>query len=114
MHELSIAMSILELAQEEAERRRCRIEAIHVEVGVLSGVVPDAVVYAYELAREETEFETCRLVIEDVPVVGYCPACETDRPARSSNWLRCAQCDGPLSEVRQGRELQVSALELCE
>jgi hydrogenase nickel incorporation protein HypA/HybF len=67
MHELSIALSVLEMAQEEAERRRCRIEAIYLKVGALSGVVPDALLSAYELAREKTEFETCRLVIEDVP-----------------------------------------------
>ncbi len=114
MHELSIAMSILEVVREEVAQRRCHVEAIHLKIGALSGVVPEALASAYELARYDTEFETCRLVIEDVPAVGYCPACTADRPAQSAGWLRCAECDGVLSELRQGRELQVSALEISE
>ncbi len=114
MHELSIALSILEAAQEEAERRHCNVEAIHLKVGALSGVVPEALLSAYELAREQTEFETCRLVIEEVPVTGYCPACGAERVAQSANWLRCAECGGTLAEVRQGRELELCALEISQ
>jgi hydrogenase nickel incorporation protein HypA/HybF len=65
MHELSIAMSILDLAEEEAEKHgEKQITAIHVKVGELSGVVAEALSNAYELAREQTRFEHCRLVIE--------------------------------------------------
>ncbi|MCU1221680.1 MAG: hypA, partial [Candidatus Angelobacter sp.] len=42
MHELSIAMSIVEMAEEEAERRGVRISAVHLTLGLLSGVVKDA------------------------------------------------------------------------
>ena len=68
MHELSIAMSLLELVEEESERRgNVHVEAIHLKLGALSGVVKQALVSAYELASEQTEFATCRLVIEDTP-----------------------------------------------
>jgi hydrogenase nickel incorporation protein HypA/HybF len=39
MHELSIAMSIVELAEEEAERRGVQVTAVHLKLGALSGVV---------------------------------------------------------------------------
>ena len=108
-------MSILDVAQEEADRRGgVRVEAIHVKIGALSGVVSEALISAYELAREQTEFADCRLVVEDVPATVYCPTCRAERPVRSVQWFRCAECDGPVSEVVQGRELQVSALELAE
>ena len=42
MHELSIAMSIVELAEEEAERRGVHINAVHLKLGALSGVVKEA------------------------------------------------------------------------
>lgn len=68
MHELSIAMSILESVQEEVEQRGCgSVEAIHLRVGELSGVVPDALSFAYEVAVQETPFARSRLVIEAVP-----------------------------------------------
>ncbi len=42
MHELSIAMSIVELAEEEAERRSVQVNAVHLKLGALSGVVKEA------------------------------------------------------------------------
>lgn len=101
------------MAQEESdERGGAGIEAIHVKIGPLSGVVSEALESAYDLARENTRFERCRLVIEDVPVVVYCPKCAAERPVRSLQWFCCAECDTPVLEVIHGRELQVSALEL--
>ena len=68
MHELSIAMSILDLAEEEALKHDgARVSAIHVKIGEMSGVVAQALTNAYELAREQTPFEQCRLVIEQTP-----------------------------------------------
>jgi hydrogenase nickel incorporation protein HypA/HybF len=68
MHELSIAMSILDIAQEEVDRRgNPRVEAIHLRIGKMSGIVKEALLAAYELASEQTPFAQARLVIEDVP-----------------------------------------------
>jgi hydrogenase nickel incorporation protein HypA/HybF len=115
MHELSIAMSILDLAQEEsAKRDGAAVEAIHLQLGALSGVVPAALVSAYELAREQTPLAKCRLVIEDVPVTIFCPQCQAERPVRSQQWFCCAECGAPASEVVRGRELLVTALELTQ
>ena len=114
MHELSIALSILEVAQEESDRRGgIAVEAIYVRIGVLSGVVPAALVFSYELARENTAFENCRLIIEDVAVVVYCPKCRAERASKSPELYCCAECGTPASEIVRGRELQIRALELA-
>lgn len=68
MHELSIAMSILDIAQEEAERRgNPRVEAIHLRIGRMSGIVKEALLSAYELAAEQTPFAQSKLIFEDMP-----------------------------------------------
>ena len=55
MHELSIAMSILDVAGEEVEHHGgARVEAIHIRLGPLAGVVKEALLSAYELASERT------------------------------------------------------------
>jgi hydrogenase nickel incorporation protein HypA/HybF len=112
MHELSIAMSILEMAEEEAGSRNAGIDAIHVKLGPLSGVVKEALEGAYELARAETSLESTRLVIEEVPILIYCPRCQAPRRVPSMQQLSCIDCETLSSEVVQGRELQVVALEL--
>jgi hydrogenase nickel incorporation protein HypA/HybF len=54
MHELSIAMSIVELAEEEAEQRGVQIEAVHLKLGALVGIVKEALLSCYEMACENT------------------------------------------------------------
>ena len=73
MHELSIAMSIVDMAQEEAERRDVTIDAVYLELGPLSGVVADALLFSYEMACSGTALEGSRLVIKEVPIEVYCP-----------------------------------------
>jgi hydrogenase nickel incorporation protein HypA/HybF len=113
MHELSIALSLLDLAAEEAERRGgARVAAIHLRLGPLSGVVKEALRSAYDLAREGTDLDKAELVIEDVPLTAYCPACAAERAPPSPQNLYCPDCGTPTSEVVRGRELEVVALEI--
>ena len=112
MHELSIAMSIVELAQEEAERRGARIDAVHLKLGALSGVVKEALLSSYEMACEDTPLQGSRLVFEEVPVVVFCPNCQQQRTLSAVQWFCCSECGTPVSEIVQGRELEVTALEI--
>jgi len=115
MHELSIALAILDAAAEEAERRGgVLVDAIHVRVGPLSGVVKEALLSAYELAREPSPLAACQLVVEEVPVVVYCDCCAMERPVESIQSLRCLYCGSPSAKVVSGRELEITALEIQE
>lgn len=115
MHELSIALAILDAASDEAERRGgASITAIHVRVGLLSGVSKDALLSAYDLARENSPFAAAELVVEDVPVVVYCDRCRADRPIESIQSFRCASCGAQSANVKSGRELEITALEIQE
>ena len=112
MHELSIALSILEIAREEAERHGGRVAAVHLRLGPLSGVVREALVSAYDLAREGTPEASADLIVEEVPVVAYCPTCGSERTLASMQELCCPACGTPTPEVVGGRELEVVALEI--
>lgn len=114
MHELSIAMSIVECAQEEADRRGVQVMAVHFRLGLLSGVVKDALLSSYEMAVDGTALEGSRLVVEDVPVEVYCPDCKVQRPVRSIQWFCCSECGAMTSEVVHGKELELVALEVAE
>ncbi len=54
MHELSIAMSIVEMAEEEAQLRNVKVSAVHLKLGKLSGVVKDALLSSYGMACDGT------------------------------------------------------------
>jgi hydrogenase nickel incorporation protein HypA/HybF len=113
MHELSIAMSILELAAEEAERHGGgAVAAIHLRLGPLSGVVPEALRSAYDLARENSPLSQAELVIEEVALEAYCPVCCAERTLDTAQHLCCPACGTPTPEILRGRELEITALEI--
>ena len=112
MHELSIAMSIVDMAQEEAESRDVLIDAVYLELGLLSGVVADALLFSYEIACSGTRLEGSRLVIKEVPIEVYCPTCRVQRTLPSMQWFYCPECGGSTSDVIHGKELAITALEV--
>lgn len=67
MHELSIALSMIDLASEEVDRRGGgRVTALHLKLGSLSGVVKEALTFSYEIACQGTPLEGSQLVIEEL------------------------------------------------
>ncbi len=114
MHELSIALSILDRVEEEAARRGYSIvKAVHVRLGGLSGVIKTALASAFDLAREGTALAECELVVEESPVILHCAACQADQPVPSIQEICCPICGGCDVEVIGGRELEVTALEIA-
>jgi hydrogenase nickel incorporation protein HypA/HybF len=115
MHELSIAMSIVDVAQEESQRRGgVQIKAVHLRLGLLSGVVKDALLSSYEMACEETALQGSQLIVEEVPVVVFCRQCNAQRPAHSTQMFCCSECGTPTGEIVHGKELLVVGLEVEE
>jgi hydrogenase nickel incorporation protein HypA/HybF len=111
MHELSICLSILDVAAEEAERHAGRVASVHLKLGPFSGVVTEALRSAWLLAREGTPLEGADLVVEEVPLVVWCPVCaEEQKPASCE--LCCPSCGSPTPQVVTGRELEVVSLEI--
>lgn len=115
MHELSIAMSLIDAACEEAERLGgVRVKALHVRLGPLSGVVREALLFSFEVAAADTEIAGAKLLIEDVPLVVMCQTCDKERTLESVQRFRCPVCGSPTPDVITGRELQLFAMEIDE
>jgi hydrogenase nickel incorporation protein HypA/HybF len=114
MHELSIALSILDAVADQAIRRGSRVSVVHVKIGPLSGVAPATLGTAFESAREGTDFARCRLMIEETQLMIHCPKCATDQPALSIQKMVCAVCGTASSDIVSGRELELFAMEMSE
>lgn len=113
MHELSIALSIIDGVLEHAKKQGdVHVEAVHLKLGTSSGVDKDALEFSYGIACEGTPLEGSRLVIEQVPIIMYCPTCNSKRSIPSPQQLHCPECHCPALDVRGGRELEITALEI--
>jgi hydrogenase nickel incorporation protein HypA/HybF len=114
MHELSIAMGIVDAALEESRQRGLQVSAVHLRLGALSGVVKDALMFSYEVACQDTALQGSRLIVEEVPVVVFCPRCDQQRALSSIQSFACPECGAPTNDILQGKELEVFALEVQE
>ncbi|MFZ3329102.1 MAG: hydrogenase maturation nickel metallochaperone HypA [Candidatus Acidiferrales bacterium] len=115
MHELSIAMSIVDMAQEELEQHKGKqVHAVHLKLGRLTGVVKEALLSSYEMACEATPLEGSQLLIEEIPVEVFCPKCQVPRLVDSIQWFCCPECGTPTTNILRGKELEVVALEITE
>lgn len=112
MHELSLALSLVEIAREEGARLGGRVSAVHVRVGAMAGVVGEALLSSYEMASADTPLQGSRLVIETVPVVVICDQCGEQPVADGSYWMGCPRCGAAAPVLRPGRELELVALEI--
>jgi hydrogenase nickel incorporation protein HypA/HybF len=115
MHELSIALSLLDVAGEERQRRdNPRVISLRLRLGPLAGVIREALLSAYEMAREGTDFAACQLVIEDVPVMIHCRTCNADHPVPPPWQLICPACGRGEVDLVSGRELDLAAMEIAD
>ena len=115
MHELSIAMSIVELAEEElAGRTDASVQAVHLKLGQLSGVSRQALESCYEMACFESPLAGSRLIIQEIAVTARCENCQEVRQLNSIQLFCCPECGKPVSEIISGKELEVVALEIMQ
>lgn len=113
MHELSIALNIVDGALEELER--CRLQnaaAIYLRLGRLAGVDKEALRFSYKVACQETALAGSRLEIEDVDAAIFCPVCKDERRTSSFPVLRCADCGALGERIVRGQELEITAIEV--
>jgi len=107
MHEISIAESIVQIAEAKAREQNARsIQVIKLRLGTFTTIVADALQFAFEIARQGTLCRDALLDIEIVPMVVRCVICETITEPIRGVCLICAQCGFPL-EIVSGEELQI-------
>jgi hydrogenase nickel incorporation protein HypA/HybF len=115
MHEFSVARSLISVVLRELERlhARGRVARVFVTVGELSGVVPEALRLAFDLAAAGSALEGAELCVEEVPLVLHCDACDRQWHA-TEPFLACEECGGMRVTVVSGRELGVTGVDLEE
>ncbi|KAB2867089.1 MAG: hydrogenase maturation nickel metallochaperone HypA [Anaerolineae bacterium] len=115
MHELSIAQNLVEIANTAAQQANVqRVTAVRLQLGVLSGVVKDSLLFCYDIANAGTLLEGSKLLIEELPVIIYCPQCQQTVALETVQAFRCPVCGTFSSDIRQGRELEILSLEAEE
>lgn len=111
MHEVSIMEEAVRLAVDAARSAgKRRVVALRLRVGTLSGAVPDAMRFAFDVVCANTMASGARLEIEAVPGAFWCPTCQAEFEC-ADYFNECPVCHNVSGELRRGRELEIASVE---
>lgn len=112
MHELSLAIRLVSLVEEEASRAACTsVSTVTVRLGALSCVEPSSLQLAFLAARRDTIAASAQLIIESVPAHAVCLSCEASMEV-TQRASPCPICGAFALVVSGGDELRLSRLEV--
>jgi hydrogenase nickel incorporation protein HypA/HybF len=112
LHELSLTQSIVELAIRHANlANAAAIRSITVEIGALSGVVADAVEFAFDVCSKGTLADGARLEIRRIAGVGRCLQCRRESQIEALTHI-CPLCGSLALETVQGQEMKFTEMEV--
>lgn len=110
MHELSIAQSIVDLAEEQAAGHGASvIEELELEIGRLAGVELQTLEFALDSAVKGSKLENARIVRHYVDGEGRCSDCEKSFPL-STLFAPCPECGSWCIYITKGKELRVKSI----
>ena len=115
MHEMGIAMQIIDIAKASIPEsmKGVRIEKVNLQIGKLSAVVPTSLTFCFEIAAKDTPLDGAELNIEEVPVKAKCKQCGKEWTI-SNPAFNCIKCDSGDIDILSGRELDIVSLEIAE
>lgn len=111
MHEMSIVMGIIKIAENEATKAGIeKFKAIDLEIGTLAGIEFEALDFAWKVAVEETVLEKAEKRIHKIQAEAICGDCDHLFKIKHIH-DSCPKCGSFLKNVIKGKELRVKSLD---
>lgn len=112
MHELSVALGIVEIAKKETEKANAeKVDLIELEIGTMAGIEFDALDFVWPSAVKGTVLEHASKKINIVEAKAKCLDCETEFKIENI-YDACPKCNSYLKGIIKGKELLVKSLEV--
>lgn len=113
MHEVSIALNVLDIAIDNCRKSGYdRIESIRLKIGRAAGIMPDALVFAFDAVKTDTLAEKATIIIDHAPVGGSCNTCKKNFVSEETYVLCCPECGSNSFRINSGRELEIIDMEV--
>jgi hydrogenase nickel incorporation protein HypA/HybF len=113
MHEMALTESIVEIAVEAAGRAGAsHVRRVFVDVGALSSVEPEALLFCFDAVSAGTIAEGARLEIARLPGAGWCMDCAKTVPL-AERFGPCPDCGGFHVQMTAGDEMRVREIEVA-
>ncbi|MFO8049540.1 MAG: hydrogenase maturation nickel metallochaperone HypA [Desulfosudaceae bacterium] len=115
MHEMGIAMQIVEIAQNAIPPglENPAVARVNLRIGKMTAVVPDSLTFCFDIATRDTPLAGASLVIEELPVNLRCRECDHQWTVSSPEFI-CPRCGNGKVDMLSGRELEIASIELAD
>ena len=112
MHEMSIAEGIVDIALDTLRSNEGTvIHSVQLDLGLMSGVEPDALLFCFDSVTKGTSAENATLQINIIPIVGQCLDCDQQFSVEQYKFV-CPHCGSHTVLTVSGRELQVTSIDM--
>ena len=112
MHELSIAQNIIEIVAEYAEKMNAhRVTEVLIDVGAVSGVIPETLEFAWDLSVKNTIAEGAILKINFIEPKAVCLDCKKEFKL-DDIFTICTYCNSTNYDIVLGKELKVKSIKI--
>jgi len=112
MHELSIVANLFDILEEKAlEKKAKKITSVKLQVGTLSGVVPELLVSAFDIYKKDTIANVAELQTEKVPLKVQCQRCKKEM-IKDDYVFICDHCGSTDLKTISGTELLLETIEM--
>jgi hydrogenase nickel incorporation protein HypA/HybF len=112
MHELGLMQNIVDTIQDHARANSVqKVMKVMLEVGKVSGVVPESLEFCFEICTKDTPLEGAELDIQSVAAVARCKGCGQEFDL-VENDFSCPACEDSEWEMISGKELIIKGLEV--
>ncbi|NMW21930.1 MAG: hydrogenase maturation nickel metallochaperone HypA [Chlorobiaceae bacterium] len=114
MHEMSIALSIVEAVEAKAREEGAeRISGIDLVIGKLAGIEPESLKFCFSAAAKGTLSEEALLAIQEPEGVGACGECGKLFPV-SFYYAECPDCRSLRITIVSGEEFVIQSITIEE
>ena len=114
MHELGIVIEIVKQVEEYKVQNDVKdIDALVLQIGELSGVVPRYIEDVYPMAVEKTSLSNMKLIIEIEPGIGKCKQCGLSFNLVHNDNI-CPLCGHDQWDILMGTELIIKEIHAKE
>jgi hydrogenase nickel incorporation protein HypA/HybF len=112
MHELSIAMSIAEIVEEESRMARAsKVEKITIEIGTQSGVMIEALQFAMDEVIRNSSFKDAIVNYDIITATASCEECCHEFEILDF-FMVCPVCNSSKTFLIKGKELKIKSIEI--
>ncbi|HXX81338.1 MAG TPA: hydrogenase maturation nickel metallochaperone HypA [Thermodesulfovibrionales bacterium] len=113
MHETSIALGILDIINDRCIAEGYHsIESVRLRIGRAAGIMPEALLFSFDVAKLGTAAENAHLIIDSVLLGGTCDECKSEFEVEEAYVLSCPKCGSSAFKIQKGYEMEIMEMDV--